>query len=293
MTITTEEIAVTGFDGARLTATLLRRDEALSRAPRETPLVLLPGHTKPAATLEPLARRLLEHEGGPALALLVNYRGRGRSEPRSDPALYTPRAEAADLVSLLDALNWHHCDVVGSARGGLVAMCLTGPRPALIRRLVLNDIGPEIDGVGLARLRMAAARVAEPSTWEEAVAAIRAQVGQLFPALTTDDHESLARVTYRDDEGRPRMAVHPSVFAHFAAIDADARYPTLWPEFRALRAKPVLLLHAEHSDALAPATVERMSREHPNLAVETVEGQGHAPILHGGEWPGRIVAFLG
>ena len=289
---TREDISVASFDGSRLAATMLTRPGTAPRAPGGTPLVLLPGHMKPAATLEPLARVLLAHEDGPAAALLVDYRGRGRSDPRKDAALYTPRAEASDLVSLLDAVNWHHADVVGSARGGLVAFCVTALRPALVQRLVLNDIGPEIDGVGLARLRLAASRRSEPASWAEAGALLRRESGERYPALGETDYEALAHATYADEKGKPRSRVHPSVFEHFASIDADERYPTLWPEFRALRSRPVLLLRAEHSDALADRTVERMRAEHPDLSVETVTGQGHPPLLHLGETPERIARFL-
>ena len=292
MEITSEAIEVSSFDGARLAATLLRRAGALARAPRGTPLVLLPGHMKPAATLEATARAIISQADGPDLALLVDYRGRGRSEPRADAGAYTPRAEAQDVVSLLDALNWHHADFLGSARGGLVAMCLTAPRPALIRRLVLGDIGPEIDGVGLARLRLTAARSKDPASWEEAAERLRKESGGRYPALADADYEALARAVYADDDGKPRPRLHPSVIEHFASIDADERYPTLWPEFRALRSRPVLLLRAERSDVLSDRTAERMAREHPALTVETVEGQGHPPLLHLGDWPERIARFL-
>lgn len=295
MTIVEQDVEASGFDGARLSARLVMREGVHPRAPshdHSPPLVCLPGHLRPARTMLPLARALLERPNGPDRVLLVDYRGRGRSEPRDDAARYTPTLEGQDLISLLDAMNWHSVDVVASAHGGLVVLSTVGTRPALVRRLVLGDIGPELDGVGLARLRTAAARHSQPRTWDEAVGVLRGQLGQRFPALSDDDWEDWARHTWRDSDGRPASDVHPHVFEHFAAIDADRRYPTLWREFGALARTPILLLRAEHSDMLGERTVERMRREHPRLTVETVDGQGHPPLLHLAALPERIAAFL-
>ena len=286
--------AVSGFDGARLSATYIGRGDALMRASDgDVPLVLLPGHLRAAHSLEPLARRLLQRPDGPVRTLLIDYRGRGPSEPRTDAATYTPRAEAQDAVSVLDAVNWHHADIVASGRGGLVALCLSALRPALVRRLVLNDIGPELDGIGLARLKTSAARFQVPSDWTEAAEELQRRIGKRYPALSSEDYAELARLTYREEDGAPAAALHPTAMEQYASIDADERYPTLWPEWRALRRKPVLLLRAENSDILTDAVVERMKAAHSDLEIETVPGQGHAPVLHLDEtWPERIASFL-
>ena len=295
MEIRREEVRVGGFDGATLAATLVMRGDRLARAtPHDepAPLVLLPGHLRSARSLEGLAERLLARPDGPVRIALIDYRGRGASAPRKDASLYTPRAEAQDVVSVLDALGWHHIDIVGSARGGLVAFCLAAIRPALVRRLVLGDIGPELDGVGLARLKTHAARTDRPNDWAAAVAALRMRFEGRFPALEERDFEAIARSTYRDADSALEPIVHDSVLKHYAAIDADERYPTLWPEFRALRRRPILLLRAEHSDMLNDAIVERMRREHGELTVHDVDGQGHAPVLDRDGLPERIAAFL-
>lgn len=286
-----EDIRVAGFDGATLAARVFAREGVAPRAlPHgETPLVCLPGHMRPAATLTPFIHALLARPNGPPAVLAIDHRGRGASASRGDPSLYTPRAEAQDAIAVLDALSWHHADVVGSGRGGLVAMASFPTRPGLVRRLVLNDIGPELDGVGLARLKLSAQRDAGlPAGWSEAARALREGHAKRYPALE-GEWERLARLMFGDGDA-PSSQVHDEVRRHFAAIDADRRYPDLWREFEAMRV-PTLLLRAQHGDMVSDRTAERMGANR-DLSVHTVEGQGHTPFLHVGDLPEVVGAFL-
>ena len=97
---------------------------------------------------------------------------------------------------------------------------------------------------------------------------------------------------FADEGGRPAPTIHPEVRDHFAAIDADRRYPDLWREFDAMRHIPTLLLLAEHGDMVGERTVERMRTGHADLSVHAVEGQGHAPLLHVGGLAEVIATFL-
>lgn len=289
-----DEIRVSGFDGAALAAHLFRRDGLAPRAlpHAAVPLVCLPGHMRPAEVLTPFIERLLARGDGPPAVLAIDHRGRGGSAPRGDAGLYTPRAEAQDMLSVLDALGWHRADVLGSGRGGLVVMASFATRPGLVRRLVLNDIGPELDGVGLARLKLSAQRDAgAPATWDEAARAVKDAHTRRYPALE-GEWAALARLLYADEGGRPAPRVHAEVREHFASIDADDRYPDLWREFRAMRHVRTLLLRAEHGDMVSERTVERMREIHADLRVHDVEGQGHAPFLHAGDLPDVVGAFL-
>src|SRR5918995_1898780 len=56
-----------------------------------------------------------------------------------------------------------------SARGGIITMALSVARPALIRGAVLNDIGPGIEGKGLARIRGYIGKLPPPANEREAV----------------------------------------------------------------------------------------------------------------------------
>jgi pimeloyl-ACP methyl ester carboxylesterase len=59
----------------------------------------------------------------------------------------------------------------------------------------------------------------------------------------------------------------------------DGPAPDMWPAFKALAGRPVLLLRGEWSAVVAPDTFGRMARELPAAATVVVPGVGHAPLL--------------
>ena len=66
----------------------------------------------------------------------------------------------------------------------------------------------------------------------------------------------------------------------------------MWPLFRALASKPVLVLRGEHSDLLGAATAERMVAEGSDTTMVLVPGVGHAPWLDEPEAVAAIDRFL-
>lgn len=271
------------FDGGTVAARVLRRRwvplRSHARAARP-PVLCLPGHLRPARTLEPFARALLADEAGPDRVALLDYRGRGLSTPRAAGDDYSLSGDAADVVAWLDAVGWHEIDVVGSARGGLVAMMMAPVRPGAARRVVLNDIGPVLDGVGLARLRLEAARWSVPASWDDAERDASERLATRYGAVTEARPAIDARLEWDDENGRPASAVDATVLEGVAAIDPDEKVDDLWPEFRTLATRPILLLRAADGDMLTDATVERMREEARDLRVETVAGHGHPTVMH-------------
>jgi pimeloyl-ACP methyl ester carboxylesterase len=64
----------------------------------------------------------------------------------------------------------------------------------------------------------------------------------------------------------------------FANAD-NAVPPDLWPCWKALAGRPLLVLRGEQSDILTPETAARMLREAPGAELVTVPRVGHAPTL--------------
>jgi len=52
------------------------------------------------------------------------------------------------------------------------------------------------------------------------------------------------------------------------------------------------VIRGENSDLLSEATAAEMARRHPDGALFTVSGQGHAPLLRDAETLDRIAAFV-
>ena len=106
------------------------------------PLVIVPGITMPAATVEFLALRLAPRHR----VISVDPRGRGLSEqPRSGYAL-TDYAD--DLAALIQALGLAHPTVLGHSMGARIAAALAVRHPQRAGAVILAD--PPLTGPGRA-----------------------------------------------------------------------------------------------------------------------------------------------
>lgn len=259
-------------DGLRLHARDYGRPET------DAPTVLcLPGLARTTADFDALARHLVASD--PARRVLaLDYRGRGLSARDPDPANYDVPVELGDILAVLDALGVSEAVLVGTSRGGLHTMVLAAVRPSLIRGAVLNDIGPVVEASGLARIRGYIGKLRQPTSWEDAVAILRAIAATQFTGLSDADWLAYAEATFEEDGGTFCTRYDPALMDNLAKLDLDA-VPTLWPQFEALGGVPVLVIRGENSELLSPATAAAMTARLPDCTLLTVPGQGHAPLL--------------
>jgi len=73
--------------------------------------------------------------------VVYDQRGHGLSSAPDDPACYSPRLLAGDLVGLLDHLDIQQAHIVGFSLGGGPALALAGSQPNRVSSLVLADVG--------------------------------------------------------------------------------------------------------------------------------------------------------
>ena len=78
--------------------------------------------------------------------------GRGQSDWLADPMAYVVPTYVADIVTLLARLDTESIDWVGTSMGGLIGLGLASLPGNPVRRLVLNDVGPAIEGEAIARI---------------------------------------------------------------------------------------------------------------------------------------------
>jgi pimeloyl-ACP methyl ester carboxylesterase len=261
-------------DGLRLGGRLF---EAPSSA--RLPLLCLPGLSRNSRDFLKLGTSFSRHPAEPRRVVALDYRGRGLSDHDPDWRHYTPLVEAQDALAAAAVFGLERTIVVGTSRGGIIAMLLAAMRPGLMAGVVLNDIGAVIEGTGLARIRKTLSARRPPVTLEQAVTATSEAGRAHFPALNADDWRATVEAFHKET---PRGLI-PDFDANLMKAFGDAanpgRVPVLWPQFEALAKLPVLVIRGEHSDILSARTVAAMAERHPRLEQFTVEGQGHAPLL--------------
>jgi pimeloyl-ACP methyl ester carboxylesterase len=239
------------------------------------PLLCLSGLTRNVRDFEPLAQWL----GGERRLITMDYRGRGRSA-YADPKTYRPDIELGDALWLLDELGVERVNVVGTSRGGIIAMIMAAQYPQRLNGVLLNDVGPVIEKASLHRIRSYLGKAVSFASWAEAAASLE-QNHPGFESLSAPEWHAYARRVFIEKGGRI-VNDYDLRLAEAFPSDEDiekAESPDLWPLFDTLMAIPVMVLRAEHSDLLSEATVAQMKKRHPRLAAYTIKGRGHVPFL--------------
>ena len=256
------------------------------------PVVCLPGLTRNARDFHELALHLSRDAAIPRMVVAFDYRGRGGSAHDRNWRNYNVVTEAEDVLAGLTAMGVAHGVFIGTSRGGLIIHVLAGMRPAVMKAVILNDIGPVVEGAGLAHIRAYLERAPRPKSLEDAVAIQRATHGQAFSALTDGDWERFVHALYRIEGGRPVADYDPALVKTVTSLDLNSPLPVLWPQFQGLCSMPLLAVRGANSRLLSAETLEEMARRHPAMEQVTVAGQGHAPLLETGNLPQKIAAFL-
>ena len=256
------------------------------------PVVCLPGLTRNARDFHELALHLSGDETAPRRVVAFDYRGRGGSAYDANWRNYDPIIEAGDIIAGLTALDIEHAAFIGTSRGGLIIFALAAIRPGLLKAAVLNDIGPVVEGAGLAQIRSYLERAPKPDSFGEAIAIQRAAQQGIFTTLTEADWDRATRALYRDKGGKPVPDFDPALLRGLKSINLSRALPELWPQFMGLAGLPVMAIRGENSRLLSAETLTEMKRRHPQLEAVTVKGQGHAPFLETAGLPDRISAFL-
>jgi pimeloyl-ACP methyl ester carboxylesterase len=241
------------------------------------PLLCLPGLTRNARDFAHVAERL----AGEWRVLCPDLRGRGDSAYAKDSASYNPLQYADDVALLLEAEGLSRVVALGTSLGGILTMLLAMSGPERLAGALLNDIGPEIDPGGLARIRDYVGQGRSYPTWMHAARAIEELQADAFPDFEIADWLTTAkRCMVLGSNGRIVFDYDMKIAEPFAQPGSEAG-ADLWPAFGALKGRPVTLLRGELSDILSAATLARMANALPEAEAEavTVPRVGHAPTL--------------
>lgn len=217
--------------------------------------------------------------------------GRGLSQWSPDPkAEYCLAFYDRMAVDLLDQLGIETCHWLGTSMGGAIGLkAAAGSLQGRIRRLVLNDIGPQLADAAVERIRTYAGSPPAFATMgelEQYFRTIYAPYGWLSDAMWRLLTETSAR---RLPDGRVTPHYDPAMALQFEHHPDDYLQ---WQAWDALDL-PVLVLRGEHSDLLLPEVAEAMRSRGPRAVVATIPGCGHAPALNTREQFALVERFLG
>jgi|UniRef100_UPI0040488634 pimeloyl-ACP methyl ester carboxylesterase len=241
--------------------------------------------------------------------------GRGLSDWLSQPLGYAVPQYTADMVALLARLQPKTLHWVGTSMGGLIALSYaalvaqSNPRlratpPARlsasiadpvvpISRLVLNDVGPKIEPMSLARIGQYLAEDLQFESFEASVHYMK-QTAASFGPHTDEQWASLTRHYFVPRDGRWVKHYDPGIAMAFATVSQELMAQgeqMLWGAYACVNA-PTLILHGAQSDLLSEATVKTMLQANPQARAVDFAGVGHAPSLIVEDQIQTVVEFI-
>lgn len=236
------------------------------------PLLCLPGLTRSGADFDHLAPHL------PQVRLLtLDARGRGQSNHDPDWQNYTLPVECRDTLELLDHLGLDRVAILGTSRGGLVAMGLAATARDRLRGVALNDVGPVVERAGLDAVMTYLGRPPAARSLAEAATAMQAAL-PMFENVPPARWLEEAAKQFRETEDGLALRYDPALRRATEAAMA-APPPDLWPFFDALAGLPLACIRGAASTLLTADTLRAMQDRRPDMIAATVPGRGHVPFL--------------
>jgi pimeloyl-ACP methyl ester carboxylesterase len=233
---------------------------------------------------------IAEHLAARYRVICPDTPGRGLSQWSPDPAHEYCLAFYEKLaVALLQQLGIAQCHWLGTSMGGAIGLrAAAGPLRGRIRRLVLNDIGPQLADTAITRIRSYAGSPPAFATMGELEQYFRT-VYKPYGWLSDQMWRLLTETSVRRlPDGRVTPHYDPAMVQQFIHHPDDYLQWEAWDSL----ALPVLCLRGESSDLLLAETAEAMRQRGPRAVVVTIPGCGHAPALNTADQFALIERFL-
>jgi pimeloyl-ACP methyl ester carboxylesterase len=252
------------------------------------PVLCMHGLTRNARDFAGLAEQIAVSRR----VIVPEMRGRGQSDYAPDSDSYTPVTYVKDVEKLLAEQGITRFIAIGTSMGGLMTMLMAHAQPGRMAAVVMNDVGPEVNAAGLARISGYVGQGRSYPTWVHAARGLAEAHGAAFPAYDLDQWLEMAKRTMVvTQNGRISFDYDMSIAEPFGK-PGNAAPPNLWLAYEALRDVPMLLVRGELSDLLSPDTVKQMGARNPRMKAIVVPQVGHAPTLDEPEVRAAIAALL-
>ncbi|MDP1790819.1 MAG: alpha/beta hydrolase [Methylibium sp.] len=243
-----------------------------------------------------------------ARVLAADYRvicpdvaGRGRSDWLADPMGYQVPAYVSDMVALLARLGAPLVDWVGTSMGGLIGLGVAslrdGAGASLVRRLLLNDVGPALGADAIQRIGTYVGLPKRYASLDEAADYLWS-ISKGFGPHSREQWLALTRPQLKpvqDEQGDGFVSHYdPRIGLPFKAVTparAAAGEAMLWQRYDSLRC-PTLVLRGAESDLLSHETALAMTQRGPKARLVELAGAGHAPTLIAADQVALVQEFL-
>lgn len=258
-------------------------------SPDAYPIVCVHGLTRNAHDFDYIAPELAVH----FRVICLDVMGRGRSEYASEAGFYDYKHYIPDFHDFLKKLQIPECYFVGTSMGGIIGMIFATMFPHVIKKLVLNDIGPYIAKKAIEKIGNYVSLYRNYSNF----AAAENYLKTIFSQFGIDSEDKWRHFTthsiIENPDGSYRLNYDSAISLMFQSHDAYKTDMNLWGVWAMLKKTlPILLLRGELSNILSVATARQMKLTHPLMTEAQIMGVGHAPALMNEEQISLIKEWL-
>ena len=187
-----------------------------------------------------------------------DFVGRGESDWLSNASLYGFSQYIADSLVLLARLDIEQADWLGTSMGGLIGMCIAAMKLNPIKKLILNDVGPEISRQSLLRI---GEYLGKTWHWPDISSAEKSMREHYAPFGTLSDNQwkTLTSHSVRPaPDGGFQPHYDPGLAKPFLHA-TELQDSNLWQQYDTITC-PVLTIRGADSDLLTPAVLQKMTQ---------------------------------
>ncbi len=209
--------------------------------------------------------------------IAVDLAGRGQSDFLENPLDYNYDLYCEDLLALLGHLGLKQVGWIGISLGGLLGIRLAGMKTSPIKRLIINDVGPEVPKPALDFIHHVISQNYEFDDVAALEKRMRETRGLTWGPVSDEQWTHMARHNNRKlDNGKITYAYDPTIAEIFKTAPIGSE--NLWDYWRKIKI-PTLLLWGEKSVILTKEIIDKMQATGPDFDLHVFKDCGHVPSL--------------
>lgn len=231
--------------------------------------------------------------------------GRGKSDWLKNAHEYNFKRYVADMLVVIARTGAKEIDFIGTSMGGLIGILLASMPKTPIRRLILNDIGPQVPLNALIQIGKYVGKAPQFNSKAEAKEYFKLVHGE-FGNLTEEQWDNLTENSIQISSSGiyqtnydPRIhefkftwnAVKDFVCSPRKALEGILFDMDLWSVWQKIKC-PVLVIRGEKSKLLLPEFINKMKKINPLVESYEITNAGHAPALLGPNEQEKIRSWL-
>lgn len=215
--------------------------------------------------------------------------GRGRSDRLRDPEDYNIPQYNVDMTTLAARFRYREFTWIGTSLGALMGMSLAGIENSPIKRLIVNDVAPNIPYAALSRITSYMGTKPIFKDLEGVEGHLRKTLKPFAPMTDQNWKDIAVNSSILTDNGYI-MHHDPAIMENFNRYWVFMHF-SLWKYWEKIEC-PVLILRGTESDFLTRPLLDKMIEKLPHAEFIEFEGAGHTPTLNAPEQIDPILAWL-